>query len=100
MAFTPQCMTLEEFLKNPWKWHTPSNEEIDDSKRALLLPLFDPKDPKHHDSAELLTKMKAEFERQQSIELLKNEIKPSEKTLDPAVVKEMDELAELLYGPS
>ena len=101
MAFTPQCMTLEEFMKNPWIWHSPLNEKIDDSKRALLLPLFDPKDHKHHYSSESLTKMKAEFEQQQqSIKLLKNETKPSEKTLAPAVVKEMDELSELLYGPS
>jgi len=105
MALTPQCMTLEDFLKNPWKWHTPLNEKIDDSKRALLLPLVDPKDHKHHYSSEALTKMKAEHklafeQQQQSIALLKNETKPSEKTLDPAVVKEMDELTELLYGPS
>ena len=100
MAVTPQCMTLEEFMKNPWIWHPPLNEKIDDSKRALLLPLFDPKDPKHHYSSEVLTKMKAEFEQQKSIAPLKNETKPSEKTLDPAVLKEMNELSELLYGPS
>jgi len=108
MAVTPQCMTLEEFMKNPWIWHPPLNEKIDDSKRALLLPLVDPKDHKHHYSSEALTKMKAEHkmafeqqqQQQQSIALLKNETKPSEKTLDPAVVKEMNELSELLYGPS
>lgn len=99
-----ECITLEEFLKNPDKWHgwqKNPHKHTEDSKPALLVPVFDPKDPKYQISPEALARLKDEHKRafeeqqQQSVEPIKNEIK----TIDPAILKEMDELSELLYGP-
>ena len=98
MAFTSQCITWAEFMKNPSKWseihfdkiHV---DKIDDSKRALLLPLFDPNDSNYQVSPDF--EAIYEIERKRALEPVKIEQKPEE----PAILKEMNELSELLYGP-
>ena len=102
MAFTPQCITWEcitwaEFIENPSKFSVTPVVKIDDSKPALLLPLIDPKDSNYQFSAEY--EAKYEIERERALVPLKIERKPEETPLDPAILKEMNELSDLLYGP-
>ncbi len=100
-----ECITLAELMENPekWKvWQENSHKHTDNLRQALLLPVFDPTDTKYQISPEKLARLKEEHKRafeqqqQQPVEPLKNETKP----IDPEILKEMDELAELLYGPS
>ena len=93
MAFTTQSITWAEFIENPSKFSETLVVKIDDSKQALLLPVFDPKDSNYQVSPDFAAKY--EIERNRAIEPLKKEQKPA----DPAILKEMNELDELLYGP-
>ncbi len=74
----------------------------DESGKAILLPVFDPNDPKHTLSPDFQERYEAEIKRAIEQQAIANQIsdKPTKPSLDPALLKEMNEVSELLYGPS
>jgi hypothetical protein len=74
-----------------------------ESGKAMVLPVYDENDPKYKLTPERLAILEAEHKKafeiyQQTLLIQDNQKTSSPSPLDPDLVKEMDELCELLYG--